>query len=81
MKAAKNIEICHGPRCRGYGGEALAAALAGRGIHVEAGDCRSLCACSPIVSVEGRVLHRATIEAVLDRLQTAALVRQRRCGR
>lgn len=65
MKSTRKIEICHGPRCRAYGGEALAAALAERGIEAEAGYCQSLCPNSPIVRVDEQVLHNAKIEDIL----------------
>jgi len=60
------IEICHGPRCREFGGPELLAELAERGIDAEEGFCQSLCPNSPIVRVDDRVVHNAKIEAILE---------------
>lgn len=66
METVKKIEVCHGPRCREYGGEALAARLAECGVEVKAGYCQSLCPNSPIVRIDGQVLHNAKLEDILE---------------
>ncbi|MDQ6999963.1 MAG: (2Fe-2S) ferredoxin domain-containing protein [Mariprofundus sp.] len=58
------VGVCHGPRCRDYGGLTLAEQLKYQGMAVEALDCQSLCTYSPIVRLHDRVIHRATDERV-----------------
>ncbi len=56
------VGVCHGPRCRDYGGLTLASQLKCQGMAVESLGCQSLCAYSPIVRLHDRVIHRATLE-------------------
>ncbi|MFQ5345971.1 MAG: (2Fe-2S) ferredoxin domain-containing protein [Mariprofundus sp.] len=58
------VAICHGPRCRDYGGRALAKQLECQGVTIDVLDCQSLCAYSPVVRMHDRVIHRATEERV-----------------
>ncbi len=60
------VGICHGPRCADYGGRALAAELREQNIAVEALDCQSLCACSPVARKSGQIIHRASIQRVIE---------------
>ena len=60
--------ICHGPRCRDYGGAALLAGLRIRGIAVEAIDCQSLCPHAPVVRLPDRCLPRAGLDDLLELL-------------
>jgi NADH:ubiquinone oxidoreductase subunit E len=56
------VGVCHGPRCRDYGGLTLASQLKCQGMAVETLGCQSLCTYSPIVRLHDRVIHRATLE-------------------
>lgn len=62
------ISICHGPRCRDYGGEALLAKLEKAGIDAKACDCQSLCTYSPVVHLNKKFIPRATTAEVLEQL-------------
>lgn len=70
MKSTKDpaIKVCHGPRCRDYGGEALAAKLKALGMDSEAGECRSLCPHSPVVHVNNKFIPGASIDDIIERL-------------
>ncbi|HKJ83336.1 MAG TPA: hypothetical protein VJ961_04860 [Mariprofundaceae bacterium] len=57
--------ICHGPRCRDYGGRDLLAVLNERGIAAKVIDCQSLCPHSPVVRLPHCHLHRTTAEEVI----------------
>jgi len=65
MNKAAAVGVCHGPRCGDYGGRALAAELSQRNIEIEALDCQSLCPYAPIVRLQDRFIHRATMERVM----------------
>jgi len=58
--------ICHGPRCRDYGGAELLARLQAEGIEAEAIDCQSLCPHSPVVRLPERCLPRASLDEVVQ---------------
>lgn len=60
------VGVCHGPRCAAYGGEALLAELKEKGMAAEAVGCQSLCPSSPVVRLNQRCLHRATLEDMLE---------------
>jgi NADH:ubiquinone oxidoreductase subunit E len=62
------IKVCHGPRCRDYGGEALATKLKALGMDSEAGECRSLCPHSPVVHVNDKFIPGASIDEIIERL-------------
>lgn len=61
--------ICHGPRCRDYGGAALLEKLQAQGIEAEAIDCQSLCPHSPVVRLPQRCLPRASLDDVVEALE------------
>jgi len=60
--------VCHGPRCRDYGGADLLARLQAAGIDAVAIDCQSLCPHSPVVRLPGRCLPRAKLDTVVTAL-------------
>jgi NADH:ubiquinone oxidoreductase subunit E len=66
---SKRIKVCHGPRCRDYGGQALATKLKALGISSEAGECQSLCTYSPVVHLNGKCILKATTEEIGRQLQ------------
>ena len=65
---SKRINVCHGPRCRDYGGEALAMKLQALGVDYEAGECQSLCTYSPVVHLNDKFIPRASIDEIIERL-------------
>ncbi|ATX80428.1 hypothetical protein Ga0123461_2022 [Mariprofundus aestuarium] len=64
----KVIGVCYGPRCSDFGGRDMAEALREMGHEVENLDCQSLCPHAPAIRVNGRFVHRATIERVKEKL-------------
>ncbi|MDQ6982749.1 MAG: (2Fe-2S) ferredoxin domain-containing protein [Mariprofundus sp.] len=68
MTKSVAIGVCHGPRCMEYGGQALAEILRGQYIEVEALGCQSLCSYFPIVRLNERVIHRASMDRVMKQL-------------
>jgi len=60
------IGVCHGLRCKDYGGEILAAQLKYQGVKVEVLDCQSLCTYSPIACKAGHIIHRASMQRVAE---------------
>lgn len=60
------IGICHGPRCGDYGGRALRQQLQSEGYKVEVLACQSLCPHGPIARRGEAVVHRATLETLLE---------------
>jgi len=64
----KKIKVCHGDRCRDYGGQALAAELKSVGLDSEAGECQSLCPHSPVVHLNEKFIPKASIDEIIEQL-------------
>ena len=62
------IQVCHGPRCRDYGGSDLAARLKELGMDAKTGECQSLCPHSPVVHVNEQFIPKASIDEIVERL-------------
>ena len=72
MQEMVKIEVCHGPKCSDFGSRELSQKLAACGIASEAGDCRSQCPNAPLVLVNKRMICKATLEKVQERLAELA---------
>jgi formate dehydrogenase subunit gamma len=79
--ARQVVRICRAEACQAMGGVALAEAVAARlgaGFHDTTADgavavepvfCLGLCACAPAAQVDGRLIGRATPEAIVAALK------------
>lgn len=65
------IEVCHGPKCSDFGSRELSKALDALGIESRAGDCRSQCPHAPVIFMDEKMVTKATVEKVADRMQMA----------
>ncbi len=70
------VRLCRAEACQAVGGVALAAAVQAAtgcawhetrgGVTVEPVFCLGLCACGPAAMVDGRLVGRATVQAVME---------------
>ncbi|TLS75266.1 hypothetical protein FE236_09900 [Mariprofundus erugo] len=60
------VGVCHGPRCRDYGGSALAGLLQTQGFLCERLPCQSLCSYSPVARMNGIAVLRASMQKLAD---------------
>jgi formate dehydrogenase subunit gamma len=73
------VKICRAEACQAMGADALAArakAAIGCDFHETAGDvtlepifCLGLCACGPAAMVDGQLMGRATVDAIMAKLR------------
>lgn len=63
------IEVCFGPECSDCGGRALADGLEALGLKTIVGDCRDQCPNAPLVLVDNRMITKATVQKVRDRIK------------
>jgi len=64
------IEVCYGPECSDCGSREMGDRLKALGYTVVDGDCRDQCPNAPMVLVDNRMITDASMEKILNRIES-----------